>query len=100
MPELGLLWGVMQRAILDATGMTEIGGKYGQKKKRNLKKAALDWVMSEDKSDFSFIWCCEHLKLKKKRLREAIITMTKTGKPAKQSNVNCNEVVRRYVEDD
>ena len=68
MPEQRLLCAVLRRALLDIVGVycTEFGMR------ERLREDALEWVWSERRGEWGFLWVCECLDLDPGRVRESI----------------------------
>lgn len=74
-PFKGLLFGILERAILDYCGSAFIATK-------DVKEDAKEWIFDYNLIEpFTFIWCCEHLGLDYIEIRKNIALLDKIRAP-------------------
>lgn len=82
-PELGLLVGVLERAILDSFGEGPSEGYSNDEQEMTrcyIKRSAMRWIASKRTTAFSFKWVCIHLDICPYRLRRVLEAAWKEGK--------------------
>jgi hypothetical protein len=59
-----LLYAILDRAIKDANGSTQIGADLDRQEQFKAKR----WLKSESIKPFSFLWVCDLLEIEPKRI--------------------------------
>lgn len=70
-PERSLLWAVLERAMMDLSGRCLEGSQTWRYSGMYVADAA-QWFTSEDESEWTFVWVCDHLQLDPERTRDTI----------------------------
>ena len=83
-PELVLLWAILERAILDYNGGCTANGH--ETKFMIMRRAKL-WINSKRDDEFSFHWICTHLDLDPDYIRKHLKSLPCNKGPSERSAV-------------
>lgn len=77
--EYKLLWGVLERAILDALGNVSGMPGAGRFQRQRVSVRALQWLLSDDIAEWSCSWICAHLNLDAVTVRNRVLQWRREG---------------------
>lgn len=94
--ERSLLYGILQRAILDALG-AYIPGDYHGRGKQSARDWLNDWQSTDDHDITTLSGICEFLDLNAHEISKNVQKLIDDGVVIQNSNVKCMIVLEEYI---